>query len=1505
MKAGWNDQAEYDRCRSRGVPLIRSLDAEIDLGPRQAPPPTRAYTTAYSAVGRPSTPAVELIKAPASAGDNDIATATAMDRKNPYKKRESRMDDAAGVLSAVPPGRRSLEYTAPYSINNVNVIALIDSGATATCLDTAYARARPGTFEVRAAPCRVQLTDEVEVEASGRCKIEIRGQGPDGTVKRATVDAYLLKTGKEPLLIGTDVFPALGIEITGLSYQWPSGPAHAPYADRIPDEVKGHADDFNMHAVDSIGSSATAYTDGLWREEHRYGPEVIDKLMADIAPAIERNQATATELCTHPLGLIDLDTGDQAPHWTYQYPLSRDAEAALDTAVDKWLSNGVIGPAPDTCRYNNAMLVVPKRAPDRSITKWRPCIDPRRTNEGLRYKKYPIPKIAELLRRLAGFKIASSLDLLSGYHQLPLTPPSREKTAFTVKGRRYVFFAAPFGFANLPQAFQCLMENVLMGYENITLVFLDDVLVFSKTIEAHAAHVIQTIDALTKWNLTLNLEKSHFGYKKLLYLGHLLSGQGRSPDPQKVASVKRWPIPTEQSHGRDIGRFLGFCNFLRDYVPLYATVAAPLERLRRLKRLGAAWDDKALLSFTTLRDVICTGTVLTFPVDGVAFVVSTDASQYGIGAVLYQTYGSPPRAHYNAFFSKPLRVGQINYGATRRELLAVVSSLQRFRQYLWGQRFTLKTDHRALIYLHTQADLNYMLRAWLDVLLDFQFDIVYSPGCLQVLPDALSRLFSDTFWEGVMSANHEIFSRKKPEIRAITRARSKLNEKNPTELKILTSVGDSFDEKAADNPAETYSIDADGKATTSTTSPKGDKRSPRPVGPRVTFAKELMGPTAPRTTGQNESHLISAMKPGRVNTSQLSAKPVSDLTDVDAQLNDLTPIRSGVWGQDSPQQPLAVIPRPPKQDGKAKKFGPQRYPRQVTAVATPRLSGAGKMMADASSKNESQKAKGLASPGVYGSMDCTEDGIHVQEQPPQAAVAQPPNSDPHGDEKKELEPAIALDELVHWPERQLVGHIRDVFDKKLPPVADRPGLVEAAHSAGHWGSTLVYKRLWNQGLFWPGMKIDCTNHCSRCLDCLRFNTGKFGYHPAQPIEARLPNDHAAVDLAQLPTSVNGYNYVFVYVDIATDYVVLLPLKDKCMTTIAAALWYVFCWYGAPKILSSDNGSEWVNQIVEAFNDLIGVDHRTILPYKPESNGQTEGKVKVAKLALNKSLRGLLPMWDLFIPGVMAGINSKDSAGRKTPPFTLFLGRARNPYTVFQGTRSSPLSEAEIIKRHKQMDELIHPEIYEMMHKTKYKAARKRNAKRRQVKPLKVGTEVMLLNQTRDRKTEARWLGPYTIVDVSKRSKAAPSYQLIDGLRQLLKRRVPIQQLKPLADVRVLPKNLYLPKQVTYAPVAETDNESKDDDSSGASTWGSSRSYAVDRILQHRRSADGTDFEYLVKWLNWQGDPTWEPSAMFDTTECLSDYWSQSTDGLISTKQSSPKKKRKSKKRKSKKTSSSS
>lgn len=423
-----------------------------------------------------------------------------------------------------------------------------------------------------------------------------------------------------------------------------------------------------------------------------------------------------------------IDTGDTPPirQSVRRMPHLRRQEAK--NLLDDMLGRAVIQPS--SSPWASPVVLVPKK--DGSF---RFCIDYRKVNSVTRKDAYPLPRVDDTLDTLAGSKWFTTLDLLSGYWQVEVSPEDREKTAFCTHEGFFEFRVMPFGLCNAPATFQRLMDTVLAGLQwSSCLVYIDDIVIPGRTFHAHLAHLRAVFDRLKDAGLKLKPRKCRLCLQKVYFLGHIVSADGVQTDPQKTERVSTWPTPTSQ---KEVQQFLGLASYYRRFVKDFATIAKPLYQLTE-KTAKFAWSDEAQAAFEELRHRLVTAPTLAFPDYDLPFILDTDASDVGIGAVLSQRQSNGSE-RVIAYASRTLSRPERRYCVTRRELLAVVTFIQQFRPYLLGREFQLRTDHGSLTWLTNFKEPEGQLARWLERLQEFTFQTIHRPGKRHTNADALSR----------------------------------------------------------------------------------------------------------------------------------------------------------------------------------------------------------------------------------------------------------------------------------------------------------------------------------------------------------------------------------------------------------------------------------------------------------------------------------------------------------------------------------------------------------------------------------------------------------------------------------------------------------------------------------------------------------------------------------------------------------------------------------------------
>ena len=304
------------------------------------------------------------------------------------------------------------------------------------------------------------------------------------------------------------------------------------------------------------------------------------------------------------------------------------------------------------------------------------------------------------------------------------------KTAFQTRYGHYEFLVMPFGLTNIPATFMALMNKAFQPYlDKFVIVFIDDILVYSRNKEEHEQHLRTVLQTLREKQLYAKFSKCEFWIDEVVFLGHVVSGRGIEVDPKKIEAVVNWETPKNVAEVRS---FLGLAGYYRRFVEGFSLIASPVTKLLR-KNVTFEWSEACQKSFDELKTKLTTAPVLAIPTGNGGFVVYSDASHQGLGSVLMQ------HGKVIAYASRQLRPYELSYPVHDLELAAVVFALKIWRHYLYGETFQIFTDHKSLRYLLSQKELNMRQRRWLELLKDYDCTIEYHPGKANVVADALSR----------------------------------------------------------------------------------------------------------------------------------------------------------------------------------------------------------------------------------------------------------------------------------------------------------------------------------------------------------------------------------------------------------------------------------------------------------------------------------------------------------------------------------------------------------------------------------------------------------------------------------------------------------------------------------------------------------------------------------------------------------------------------------------------
>lgn len=582
---------------------------------------------------------------------------------------------------------------------------LLDSGSAVTILGN--------NSHVRLLDYDLKMCSEekISVTAAGGQKISSLGHILLPVVFEnvsAIIKAHVIPGIESPLILGVDFWSKFKL-----------CPKYLKKVDYLSD------DDPSLAAVTDTSERHLHSYDNLNESQKQIANDLIDQL-SEIS--FSKKGLGRTSLITH-----HIDTGNTEPIRQRYYRMSPEKQRIITEQVEEMLALDVVEPCESP--WSSPVLVVGKKD-----GKPRFCLDSRKLNSVTKKDAYSLPYVSEILDNLRDAKFLSSLDLSKAFWQIPIHEPDREKTAFYVPGRGTLQFkVTAFGLTNAPATQQRLVD-LLFGpeFELKVFAYLDDIIVISKTFEEHVSLLSRVLNKLRNAHLTINLDKCQLFRSKLRYLGYIVDERGLRTDPEKVDAILNYPTPANK---KEVKRFLGTASWYRRFIPNFSTIAGPLNKLTSTKKTSPTfqWSAEADIAFLELKSLLVQAPVLACPNFNFPFEVHTDASNYGVGAMLAQTIDGAE--HPVAYMSRSLTGAEKNYSVTEREALAVLIALEHWRCYLEnGQSFTVFTDHSALKWFLSLSNPTGRLARWGVRLSSFNFNIKHRRGKDNVIPDTLSRL---------------------------------------------------------------------------------------------------------------------------------------------------------------------------------------------------------------------------------------------------------------------------------------------------------------------------------------------------------------------------------------------------------------------------------------------------------------------------------------------------------------------------------------------------------------------------------------------------------------------------------------------------------------------------------------------------------------------------------------------------------------------------------------------
>jgi hypothetical protein len=681
-------------CKSARVPT-----APLNVVPLNVRNPVVNHRGCYECGGtdhyRNACPRLVRRPNPAAANQQPLQIAA------PNPPRANQAQQARGrvfALNAVEAANDPNVVTGTFLLNNHLATVLFDTGADYSFISTNFVRI------INVKPIRIRAYYEIEVASGDISKLDKYVPKCVLTLDNHSyyIDLIPFEMGSFDVIVGMDWLSRVDATI-----ECRTKILRIPLSGGETLEIQGEKPESHKQILMNTNTEVTKLTDIPVVREF---PDVFPDDIQGLPPPRQVEFR------------IDL-IPDAMPVARTPYRLAPSEMQELESQLQELQDKGFIRPS--SSPWGAPILFVKKKD-----GTFRMCIDYRELNKLTIKNRYPLPRIDDLFDQLQGAKYFSKIDLRSGYHQLRVREEDVPKTAFSTRYGHFEFLVMPFGLTNAPAVFMDLMNRVCRPYlDKFIIVFIDDILIYSRTKQEHEVHLRKALELLRAEKLYGKFSKCEFWLEEVKFLGHVVDKDGIKVDPSKIEAVENWRRPETPT---EIRQFLGLAGYYRRFIENFSKIAQPLTLLT-CKDRNFDWGEKQEEAFRILKEKLCNAPVLSLPEGNDDFVVYCDASGQGLGCVLMQ------RGKVIAYASRQLKIHEKNYTTHDLELGAIVFALKCWRHYLYGTKSVIYTDHKSLQHIFTQKDLNMRQRRWLELFSDYDCEIRYHPGKANVVADALSR----------------------------------------------------------------------------------------------------------------------------------------------------------------------------------------------------------------------------------------------------------------------------------------------------------------------------------------------------------------------------------------------------------------------------------------------------------------------------------------------------------------------------------------------------------------------------------------------------------------------------------------------------------------------------------------------------------------------------------------------------------------------------------------------
>ncbi|KAJ9529940.1 hypothetical protein QJQ45_023204 [Haematococcus lacustris] len=946
-----------------------------------------------------------------------------------------------------------------------------------------------------------------------------------------------------------------------------------------------------------------------------------------------------------------------------------------DKKVQELEEAGIIQPVTGPCDYASAPTLPMKKDAQGQWTDTRFCIDFRRLNDATKSDRYGLPLPEEMFARVGSARWFSKLDMRSGFLQIPVHPDDQLKTAFWARNRLYCYTRMPFGLKNASAEYQRVMDAAITSasLSHCCMAFIDDVLVYSDSFEAHCEHVQALLQMLQTIGMFAHPEKTILAADRVEYLGHDVSVHGLTPTQAKCQALRDMPAPTDVSSLRTA---MGVFNYYRCYIPDFSIIAAPITSLTR-KGVAWCWGCEQQAAYSTLKDRICTpGLVLRRFDPERPLVLHTDWSREGCAGILGQVDTNGDE-YMVACCSRSCNVHERNYASYTGEMLAVVWAVKTLRFYLHGRHFTIVTDHQPLSWLMSGQHHSGQVARWAMQLQEYDFTVKHRPGVTHQNADSLSRFPRPTCADSTGACLDP-----PPALASLMRGAATTSPPNlptPTLSAALAAIT-SDDLLLGNQGSVTDAYHHEPNTHSSYPSAAYHTLTHRATS-WVRAAQHILIATSPATaqlgvtSGLPDS--CAVRMPLAINTTCVASSFFPAVAAEGVVLLELHGglgaglemlLRNGVhilryiYCDTSPACQHLILHRlsqlsatfpgllPPAAYASALTSLPQDvvravhisgwlWPAPYPVLPTPVAAQPAVIIAQLADVADTER-------------DIHDDTATMQLLQHHTL----PAGLPHAEQRRAQRRAQAY----VWDSHKLLRRMADGSTRIVPAPAERPHLVSTMHNnTGHFGGRRTAALL-QHTYWWRGLAADAQAVVARCTACDRvkaaFNAKSPELH-SLPIRALFYR--WGVDLCgPFIPSRSGHKYIMVCIEHLSKWVEIIPIPNKeAATTASAFAHHVLGRYGACAEVVTDGGTEFQGAFAELLQRAL-IDHRTTSANHPQSNGLSERCVQTVKACLRKHCTSnrVTDQWDDALPMIALGYRCSTQESTRMTPYELLFAR---------------------------------------------------------------------------------------------------------------------------------------------------------------------------------------------------------------------------------------------------------